>query len=361
MADPLVETAIANWEPRFVANGVDGADFARITAAIARWDDWCGAWSAAADGYAQLATSSRAAGHARSAGEFDARAALYYHFGRFLFVHDRDQERAAHQRAVAALTRALPELAPPGRRELVAFEGGHLVALVRTPAGSGPHPVVILIPGLDSTKEEFGEVERAFLDRGLATASLDGPGQGEAEGEWPIRPDWAPVGEAVLAHLATRPDLDVSRVGVWGVSLGGYYAARLAAADLGLRAVVALSGPYDFGASYDDLNPLTQRAFAVRARAASSAAARQRASDLTMVGHAERITVPLLVIQGQQDRLFSWHEGERLVAEARGEATLWAFPEGNHGCANVVTRHRGPAADWLADRLGPPASEGGDQ
>ncbi len=232
---------------------------------------------------------------------------------------------------------------------------------MRTPAGPGPHPVVILIPGLDSTKEEFREVERAFLDRGLATASLDGPGQGEAEWDWPIRPDWAPVGEAVLAHLASLVDLDASRVGVWGVSLGGYYAARLAAADLPLRAVVALSGPYDFGTSFDDLNPLTQRAFAVRSRSATPEAARQRAGELTMAGHAARITIPLLVIQGQRDRLFSWHEGERLVAEARGEATLWAFPEGNHGCANVVTRHRGPAADWLADRLGASPTPGGGQ
>ncbi len=351
MVDPLVRTAIANWEPRFVANGVDTADFARITERVASWDDWCATWCAAADEYATLATTSRAAGHARSAGEFDARAATYYHFGRFLFVHDRDQERAAHQRAVAALTRALPDLAPGGRREAIPFEGGALTAVVRTPPGPGPHPVVLLLAGLDSTKEEFRGVERAFLDRGLATVALDGPGQGEAEWDWPIRADWEPVGAAVLSHLATLGDLDAQRVGVWGVSLGGYYAARLAATDLPLRAVVALSGPYDFGASFAGLNPLTRSAFEVRSGARSPEEAQRRASELTLAGHAPRITAPLLVIQGQRDRLFSWHEGERLVAEARGEATLWAFAEGNHGCANVVTRHRGPAADWLADRV----------
>ena len=46
MADVLLETAIANWEPRFTANGVDASDYARITKGIESWDEWCGAWSA---------------------------------------------------------------------------------------------------------------------------------------------------------------------------------------------------------------------------------------------------------------------------------------------------------------------------
>ena len=45
-ADPRVTTAIAHWAPRFVANGVPLADFEEVTAGIARWDDWCAAWSA---------------------------------------------------------------------------------------------------------------------------------------------------------------------------------------------------------------------------------------------------------------------------------------------------------------------------
>src|SRR5579862_7563936 len=47
MADDRVRAAVEHWAPRFVAGGVDPGDFARITAAIDSWDDWCAAWSEA--------------------------------------------------------------------------------------------------------------------------------------------------------------------------------------------------------------------------------------------------------------------------------------------------------------------------
>jgi 2,6-dihydroxypseudooxynicotine hydrolase len=102
VTDVLLETAIANWEPRFTANGVDASDYARITRQLERWDDWCSAWCAGADVYMALGSEALHEGRTRSASEFYSRAATYYHFGKFMFVHDQDQARAAHARAVDA-------------------------------------------------------------------------------------------------------------------------------------------------------------------------------------------------------------------------------------------------------------------
>ena len=49
---------------------------------------------------------------------------------------------------------------------------------LRRPAGADRPPLVLLIAGLDSTKEEFFAAENVFLARGMATFSLDGPGPG---------------------------------------------------------------------------------------------------------------------------------------------------------------------------------------
>jgi len=171
MADALLETAIANWEPRFCVNGVETSDYARITSGLEHWDDWCDAWCAGAEVHLELAVQALSEGRTRSAGESFARAATYFHFGKFLFVHDLDQARAAHMRAVDALNQALPNFIPPASREEIVFEGSRLVGILRVPGNQGPHPTVILIPGLDSTKEEFREVERTFLDRGMARPS----------------------------------------------------------------------------------------------------------------------------------------------------------------------------------------------
>ncbi len=351
MADVLLETAIANWEPRFTVNGVDANDYARITKGLTRWDDWCAAWCAGGQEHFELATRALAEGRRLSAGEFYARAATYFHFGKFLFVHDPDQAKAAHSRAVDALNRAIMLFDPPGSREEIAFEDSKLVGMFRAPHKNGPHPTVILIPGLDSTKEEFRDVERAFLDRGMAIFALDGPGQGEAEWTLAIRPEWDQVGEAVINHLFSMDQVDNDRIGVWGVSLGGFYAARMASSDLPIRGTVALAGPYNLGATWKDLNPLTRSAFQVRSFSASPEEAEKRAWDMTLEGFASKITTPLMVVMGKRDRLFPWQDGERLANEARGESKLVLLEEGNHGCANVVYRHRPLSADWLAQQF----------
>jgi 2,6-dihydroxypseudooxynicotine hydrolase len=352
MVDVLLDIAVTNWEPRFTANGVDASDYARITKGIEEWNGWCAAWSAGAYEYYELGEIALAQGRTLSAGEHFARAATYYHFAKFLFVHDLDQAKTAHARAIEALSRAVPLLSPHASRETIPFEGSSLVGIFRAPNTEGPHPTVLLIPGLDSTKEEFREVERSFLDRGMATFALDGPGQGESEWSFPIRPEWDVVGAAVIEHMQTMPAVDSDRIGVWGVSLGGFYAARLAASDLPIRATVALSGPYDFAASWESLNALTRHAFQVRTYSPTLDDAQRRARDLTLEGHTAKIKTPLLVIMGKKDRLFPWQDGERLVRETSPLSTFVLLDDGNHGCANIVHRHRPLSADWMAEQLG---------
>lgn len=350
--DERVASAIAHWAPRFTTNGVTVWDFQRITQELTRWEDWCQAWSRVAEEHEALGRDALAQERWRSAGEHLSRAAVYYHFGKFVFVEDLDQMRRAHERVVSCHTDALPHLDPPGIRVEVPFEGATLVGVLRLPDGVGPHPVVLMIPGLDSTKEELRTTEETFLARGLATFSVDGPGQGEAEYDLPIRGDWAAPAESLLSALAQVPDVDGDRLGVWGVSLGGYYAPRVAAA-LGSRvkACVALAGPFDFGDCWEGLPPLTRKTFEVRSGAGGQDEARRIASTLSLQGHAGEIAAPLLIVFGRQDRLIPWRHAERLRLEAGGEVELLMLENGNHGCANVAPWHRPYTADWLAARL----------
>jgi dipeptidyl aminopeptidase/acylaminoacyl peptidase len=350
--DDLVASAVAHWGPRFTTNGVTPADFARITADLERWDDWCRTWTAEGSAHEALGRAAMAEGRRRSAGEHLARAAVYHHFAKFVFVADPAQMRAAHERAVACLTDALVHLDPPGRRLEIPFEGSRLVAVVRTPSGDGPHPVVLMLPGLDSAKEELGSTEQTFLDRGLATVTLDGPGQGEAEYDLPLRGDWSPVAEVVWEAISSQPDLDRDRLAVWGVSLGGYYAPRVAAA-LGDRvsACVSLSGPFNFGEHWYGLPQLTRDTLRVRSGAADDEEARHRALELDLAEAAVDVVAPLLIVFGRRDRLIPWQDAVRLRDAVSGPATLLMLEDGNHGCANVAPQHRPITADWVAARL----------
>jgi dipeptidyl aminopeptidase/acylaminoacyl peptidase len=350
--DDRVASAIAHWGPRFTTNGVTVADFERVTGGIERWADWCRAWCAAAEVHDRLGRDALDDRRTRSAGEHLARAAVYYHFAKFVFVEDLAQMRAAHRRAVDCLDAALPYLDPPGRRVEVPFEGARLVGVLRLPTGPGPHPAVLMVAGLDSTKEEFRSTEAFFLDRGVATFSVDGPGQGEAEYDLPIRGDWSAPGDALLDALAGQPEVDGERLAVWGVSLGGYYAPRVAAAaGTRVRACVALAGPYNFGDCWNGLPQLTRDTFRVRSGAGSDDEARAIASSLDLNKYAGEISSPLLIVFGRLDRLIPWQHAQRLADEAP-HAELLMLEDGNHGCMNVWPAHRPYTADWVARRLG---------
>jgi 2,6-dihydroxypseudooxynicotine hydrolase len=355
--DEQLASALEHWAPRLTGNGVLAADLARVVSGISSWRDWCGAWIAVAEEHEHLGRSALAGGRFRSAGEHLRRAAVSYHFGRFVYYEDLELAAEASVGAQRCLTDALPHLDPPGRRMTVPFDGAHLVGTLRAPYGPGRHPLVLLVPGLDSTKEELLDVEDSFLRRGLATFSVDGPGQGETAALLPIRPDYETVAETLLAVLRKDPAIDAARIGVWGVSLGGYYAARIAGALPGIRACAALSAPFEMLDVVEHGPALTREAFRRRSYSADDDEARYKASRLTLVDHAPKISCPLLVVCGGLDNVTSPLHQARLAEEGGAEELLF-FEEGNHGCTNLLDHHRPFTADWMARKLAPAARSG---
>jgi 2,6-dihydroxypseudooxynicotine hydrolase len=267
-------------------------------------------------------------------------------------VVDPERSRAAADKAVAAMRKTHEYLDPEAERIEVPLGGGRVVGNLRRPMAreAGP-PLVLLVPGLDSTKEEFFRLENVFLDRGMATLSIDGPGQGESGYELPIRADYDVAVTAVLDAIAHRDDLDLERVGLLGVSLGGYYAPRVLAFEPRVKAGVGLSGPYRFGDIWDGVPPQTRETFVAKSFAKDDDEGRAKANELDLSGVAERIEQPYLAITGKLDRLIPWEQSERAAKEApNGEFLL--HEDGNHGCANVPYKTRPVAADWLRERLG---------
>jgi dipeptidyl aminopeptidase/acylaminoacyl peptidase len=350
MPDARVQAAIDNWGSRLIANGVDYNDFRRVTSSLERWEDWLDAWTETADGHREQAEQARAAGHALSAGEAYLRAALAYHFAKFVWVVDAERNRATTAKAIAAMAAAHALLDPTAERVEAPFDGARLAANLRLPAGDGRPPLVVLIPGLDSTKEEFFHLEEVFLRRGMATLSMDGPGQGESGFELHIRPDYEVAVAAMLDALAGRDDVDLDRVGAVGVSMGGYYAPRAAAFEPRIRAVAGISGPYDMSANWDGLPALTRETLQHHTGAASPDEARARAAELNLAGVAERIEQPALIVTGKLDRLIPWEDTKR-IADAIPGAEWVLYERGTHVCNNLPFRYRPLVGDWMAGRL----------
>ena len=218
-------------------------------------------------------------------------------------------------------------------------------------------PCVVMAHGWTSTKkihlDKFAEV---FAAAGLCVLVFDHRGWGDS-GTAPGKPrhevdPWEQIRDYqhAITFAQNRSGVDPDRIGVWGVSLGGYYAPRFASGDERIKACVSLCGPYTFGENWDIMPTLTRETFEVRSRSKDEDDARALALTLTMDGRTASLRCPTLVVAGKKDRLIPWQQAERLHREVEGSDFL-LLEDGNHGCANVLSAHRYRTADWMAARL----------
>jgi len=351
-SDPQVDLIFSHFIPRYEATGVDPNDLRLLMKRIDRWQEWCRLWSEMGALHEGLAKTAAAEGKHVTAAEAFIRASIYYHYGKHLFADHPEEFRAAHESMVRCYAAGAPGMDPPIERVEFPYKGFAMPGWLRKPRGVTKPPVAVILPGLDACKEELHAWAEAFVDRGMAALTLDGPGQGETSFHLPTTHEWGPVLGAVIDVLEKRSDVDCSRVGVVGQSLGAIYAPLAAAGEPRLRACIANCGPYDWGVVLPKMPAVSQEVFRVRSHAKTLQEAYDLAKKITMEGAAERIKCPLLVVFGAGDRLIAPSEGERLAKAAKGPSELVVYEEGNHVCFNISYKFRPLTGDWMAKQLG---------
>ncbi|HVC15107.1 MAG TPA: alpha/beta fold hydrolase [Acidimicrobiales bacterium] len=358
--DPMLASVWAAAEYRVIGDGVFYPDLVRMRDSIRSWDGWLTAWSSLADEYEELAREAETAGNVVTAGEHYWQASLSVHFGQFLWFHRPAEKADAQRRKVELYRKAAPHLQPPAERLEIECDGLRMPAFLRTPPPGGTvSPCVVLIGGLDSTKEESRHFEDSCLARGVATLVFDGPGQGESYAQRALVPDFERYVSAVVDVLQTRPEIDPERIGVLGRSLGGYYAARSAAHEPRLKAC-AIFGALANIEHLDEIPPQTQLGFEFVTALEDREQARARAKAYINLGDLpSEIRQPLFVLHGALDIIVPVAQAQELYEMAPSEdKRLWIIPDGIHCAHNRFHRVRRPMADWLASRLGasPPSS-----
>jgi 2,6-dihydroxypseudooxynicotine hydrolase len=353
VTDSKLQAVVANWYPRFLANGIDFFDLSRTLDAVTGWDDWADAWTTTADRYAALGRQAHADGHRVTAAEHLRRAALTLQFAQFVLTEDPRRRAGLQGRMSALYAEAAPLLDPPAVRTTIPYaEGREVVGYLRTPPGVERPGLAVLLPGLESTKEQFSTYEPYFLRRGVATLSVEGPGQGEGSLSSPFRNDRFAVAMAAVGTAIGHLDpVDAGRVVVVGTSFGGHLALAHASAFPGLRGVVDIAGPYDLHA-FDELQPVTRDGFREFVGADDEAQARDLLADVTLDGVLERLDAPVLVVHGERDTIIRVEHAHRIVAGLGERVTARLEPDGNHSCNNLATVVRPVVADWVTDRLG---------
>ncbi len=159
---------------------------------------------------------------------FEARVAGSVMTGTFRETHARTGTLRLHR--VAA------PVAEPYATEAVTFANGDvsLGGTVYAPRTAGRHPAVVLVQG-SGPEGRWGTayIADALARRGVVALSYDKRGVGASTGDWRIATfdDLAADARAAVHLLGRRPDVDPSRLGIYGHSQGGFLAPMIARND----------------------------------------------------------------------------------------------------------------------------------
>jgi acetyl esterase/lipase len=290
-----------------IACNVDYSELQRILKRIDDFAGWYEGWATSARKFAELGERAELQARRTTAGEHYVRASMLYHFAQMFTRPEAPERREGRAKRVIYYRKACPLLSPSAVPVEIEANGIKLPAYFRTPVGDGPFPAVVMVPGANSVKEELHHWANAILDRGVATLSVDGPGQGElspSAGGPPLRFDtYHEATSSALDWLAQNSDVEADSVAVWGQSTGGQLAIRAAAHDDRYAAVISLSGPYDFRRELTSLTPADVREEARDLHGFSSfdeAADYVRANG-SLSGLLSNLSVPLLIVHGRKD------------------------------------------------------------
>jgi alpha-beta hydrolase superfamily lysophospholipase len=336
-------------QPRLDAMGlpqeITGSAIGRIRAMSA----WGEAWSIAA---AQELTFSReqvALGRADAAALALRNAALLYHVAAWEPVEDARSIRTMRSNSATLFTRAMGELDPASTRVEFPWKAGTLSGwLTRPPAIERPVPLVVMLNGITTSKEEMLLWSEPFLWRGLAVLTLDWPGSGEAALTTEPDPDCAGLTGLIIA-AAEQERLDAARIALLGISLGGALAVRMAARDPRIAAVVSVTPPWDARVWLHRASPLMRRHFAYHA--GSESAVMEYATRFALRDSAHALTAPLLVIGAGGDLMVPPGEAVMLASAAPAVSTLSWHPGATHALFDRIPVWTAEAAGWIAETL----------
>jgi alpha-beta hydrolase superfamily lysophospholipase/ribosome-associated toxin RatA of RatAB toxin-antitoxin module len=343
---------------RLGLGGVDWGDISMVLRDLRKenthedWADWHRRWYALGCHYEERARQAFASERPETGRSAIRRAAACFHFAEFFYFDAPGTKNATRARVTRAFEYGRPYLREHVRPLPIPYLGLDLPGYLMTPsAGPGPWPCVILINGLDSAKEvELFAFAREFLARGMAAVVFDGPGQGVLAGAVPMVVDFENVVGAVLAEVARQSDVDPGRVGVFGVSFGGYLAPRAAATNPAIRACISLSGGFDHD-NYPDLNVSVRKDFRFVFGVADEAAMADLCRRSLNLRGVPPLRVPLLSVHPEQDKIITFESCLRLLDWAAGEKELLRYPGSRHVAPEWFADYIPRFCDWMAGHL----------
>ncbi|HVB32986.1 MAG TPA: alpha/beta hydrolase [Patescibacteria group bacterium] len=334
----------------YPVTGISPADLQEAFASIHALgrDQWGPAFIAVGDRY--MAEANRLAKSNPAEADKDyLKAWEIYSFGRWPVSWSAGRRRA-YEKSLAAFRYYARSLHPPVQIVRIPYAGSEIVADLRLPSDRrGPVPLVIGISGLDGRKEGQALMFAPLLSHGIAILAVDGPGTGQA----PVK--FSPAADKmfsrILDYLQTQPEIDKSRIAVYGASLGAYWATKLAFTERDrLRFVLAQSPGADdlFQKKWVENNivgnheylygfaPALMHIMAGNVDTFSQFEAAWAANSLVAEHLIEKNSAPMLIIGGAKDSQVPIADTNLLLGSGQTPKYAWINPLGGHMAPDTI-------------------------
>jgi esterase FrsA len=334
-------------------------------------DKWVPVWRGAGKRHEDEGGQLAAAGNHAAARNAYLKAKTFYSIGRFPGeITSVKAEISAD--CARAYRKACEHLDPPLEVVEVTCAGKSIRSHFRAPKGKGPFPAALIMCGADMFKEDRGWAGEFAVENGVASLVMDAPGTGENPFPW--EPESVKAWMAAIDYLAARPEVNANQIGAFGISRGGYSVMQLAGAYPEMvHAVVAVAGhPYGYRLSKEEIQQVVDgrnsRSTFVYGAPGDPPSFEKWSAEveeelysrwaLTELGILDKITQPILMINGKHDHLapigniyFMLEHGPVTGREAR------VYADDGH-CAFKHYREWAPASfAWLREKLSARHSE----
>ncbi len=249
------------------------------------------------------------------------------------------------------------------RRVEIPFAGKSIPGYFHLPANRPPGklPCILSIDGMDGFKEMLHSLYGdKFLERGIASLAIDGPGQGECcvRDIHVTATNFKDAGRAALAWMRTQPELDPDRIAIVGVSFGSFWATQVASIDHRVKGCAVAFVCHEPGANtiFNMASPTFKLRFMYMAGYEDEEAFDKFAATLDLRGVGEQIACPYLVIAGEEDELSPIEYTYELLDTIKGPKQLLLYQGERHGLHTAPSSALGPnwltyIAEWIKDRL----------
>ncbi len=241
---------------------------------------------------------------------------------------------------------------PPFERIEIPYEG-HLLQGEFYAAG-GKAPVVVAYSGADGIMLGGSPSGGTWTSRGMSYLTFDAPGQG---GTLRIQKLYAPpdterIGQAVVDYLATRSDVDMDRLGIYGSSFGGYTAPRVCTVVKEFKACGCWSGAFSGLRDLFDYYPPIRERMRWLIGARNMEDARGQMQAYTLENRVRNITAALMVGYSTDDRVMNPYGALELYDRAVNAASREKVVGTGHAGPNSYAIDRNAFfADWFAKQL----------